>query len=143
MLSRRRFCLELLAGLWLVAGSRGAFAESGPGSDGSGGGNDDGGNDGGGNDDGGNDGGGDNHGGDNDADDQDEARKAVIRGDATALRDILRQVRRQYSGEIVHVGLNQRLDGLDYMIKLIDPGGKLILLRVDAKSGAILAVRGE
>ena len=128
MLSRRRFCLELLAGLWLVAGSRGAFAESGPGSDGSGGGND---------------GGGDDHGGDKDADDQDQARKAVIRGDATALRDILRQVRRQYSGEIVHVGLNQRLDGLDYMIKLIDPEGKLLLLRVDAKSGAVLAVRGE
>ena len=147
MISRRLFCLELLAGLWLVAGSHGAFAESGPDSEGSGdsgndGGNDDGGGDDGNDDHGGDDGDGDNK-GDNDADDQDEARKAVIQGDARALRDILRQVNKKYAGEIVHVGFRQRFNRLVYTIKLIDPTGKLLLLRVDAKSGAILTVRGE
>jgi Peptidase propeptide and YPEB domain len=140
MLSRRRFCLELLASLWLVNGSAMALADDGSG-------NDDGGNDDGGGDDGGS-GGGDHGGsdgskGDNDADDQEQARKAVMRGDAKALRDILTQVKKKYSGEIVHVSLKQRFDRFVYLIKLIDTSGKLLLLRVDAKSGAILAVRGE
>ena len=135
MFSRRRFCLELLAGLWLVNGSALALA-------------DDGGDDGEGDDDGGNDGGGGDHGGngtrnDNDTDDQDEARNAVMRGDATALRDILTQVKKKYAGEIAHVSFKRRFDRFVYVIKLIAPSGKLLLLRVDAKSGAILAVRGE
>ena len=141
MLSRRRFCLELLVGLWLVTCSAMALADDGSGGD-------DGGNGDGGGDDGGNDGGGGGHSGDgskgdNDADDQEQARNAVMRGDATAFRDILTQVKKKYSGEIVHVSLKRRFDRFVYLIKLIDTSGKLLLLRVDAKSGAILAVHGE
>ena len=140
MLSRRRFCLELLAGLWLVTGSAMALADDGSGGNDDGGGGDDGGNDGGG---GGGDHSGDGSKGDNDADDQEQARNAVMRGDATALRDILTQVKKKYSGEIVHVSLKRRFDRFVYLIKLIDTSEKLLLLRVDAKSGAILAVHGE
>jgi uncharacterized membrane protein YkoI len=72
-----------------------------------------------------------------------EARSAATRGDATALRYILRNVKEKYSGDVVHVGLKRRSHRLVYQIKLIDPTGKMLLLRVDAKSGAILGEHGS
>jgi hypothetical protein len=78
-----------------------------------------------------------------DDDEQYEARSAATRGDATALRYILRNVKEKYSGDVVHVGLKRRSHRLVYQIKLIDPTGKMLLLRVDAKSGAILGEHGS
>lgn len=129
MLSRRRLFLELLAGFFLVTSSNLTMAESGSGSGGSGSSNSGSGNK---NDD------------DQDHDDdQDEARSAVRNGDAAALRDILLKVKKKYLGDVVHVGLKKRSQRLVYLIKLIDPAGKLLLVRVDAKSGTILGEHGS
>lgn len=133
MLSRRQLLLELLAGFFLVTSSNLAMAESGSGSGGFGSSNSGSGNN---NDD-------DQDDDQDDDDDQDEARSAVRNGDATALRDILLEVKKKYSGDVVHVGLKRRSHRLVYMIKLIDPAGKMLLLRVDAKSGAILEEHGS
>ena len=66
-----------------------------------------------------------------------------MNGNATALRNILLEVKKKYPGDVVHVGLKRRSHRLVYMIKLIDPTGKMLLLRVDAKSGAILKEHGS
>lgn len=143
MLSRRQLCLNLLAGIFLLSSGTMALADDGSGSSGSGSGNSgsdsensgpDHDNDGDDNEDDDQD--------DNEDDDQNEARQAVTRGDATALRDILRKVKKKYDGEIVHVGLRKVSNGLVYVIKLIDPSGKLLVLRVDAKNGAVLREQG-
>jgi Peptidase propeptide and YPEB domain len=140
MLSRRHFLLQLLTGVCLLTCSAVAHAESGSGSNSSGGGGD-------------SDSGGDNSGhGNNDDDggddddgkdeDQDEVTKAVKRGEATALRDILAKVKKKYAGEIVHVGLKKRSNRFVYTIKLIDRAGMLMLVRVDARNGTILGEQG-
>ena len=143
----------MLLGFWasllVLTTSGAAMAEDGNG--GSSGGGDSGGSDSGGGDSGGGDSGSDDSGdsgsgsssGDDDGtdDDQDEARQAVARGEATALRDILLTVRNKYAGEIVHVDLKKRSDRLVYLIKLIDPSGKLLLVRIDARNGAILGAQ--
>ena len=140
MHSRRQVLLELLAGILLVTSSNFTMAESGSGSSGSGGSNSGSGssNSGSGN----NNDDGDDRDNDDGDDDQDEARSAVKSGDATALRGILLKIKEKYSGEIVHVGLKRRSQRLVYMIKIIDPAGKLLLVRVDAKSGVILGEHG-
>ena len=141
MLSRRQLLLELLAGFFLVTSSNLAMAESGSGSGGSGSGTSGSGSGGSGSS---NSGSGNNSDDDrDDDDDQDEARSAVRNGDAAALRDILLEVKKKYTGDVVHVGLKRRSHRLVYMIKLIDPAGKMLLLRVDAKSGAILGEHGS
>ena len=140
MLSRRHLLLQLLTGVCLVACSGLAQAESGSGSDGSGGGDSgsDSDNSGPGNN---ND---DDSGDDDDGkdDDQDEVRKAVNRGEATALRDILVKVKKKYGGEVVHVGLKKQSNRLVYTIKFIDRTGMLMLVRVDARNGTILSEQG-
>ena len=135
MLSRRQLLLELLAGFFLVTSSNLTMAESGSGSGGSGSSNSGSGNN--------NDDDQDEDDDQDDDDDQDEARSAVRNGDAAALRDILLEVKKKYTGDVVHVGLKRRSHRLVYMIKLIDPTGKMLLLRVDAKSGAILKEHGS
>ncbi len=141
--------LGFWASLFLLTASGAAVAEDGDGGDSGGG--DSGGGDSGSDDSGGGDSGSDDSGGDDSGadssddgdtdDDQDEARQAVARGEATALRDILLTVRKKYAGEIVHVDLKKRFNRLVYMIKLIDPSGKLLLVRIDARNGAILGVQ--
>jgi hypothetical protein len=143
MFSRRLLISELLAGVLLVTSGNFAMAESGSGSGGSGSSNSGSGNN---NHDGKNNDRDDNDDDDeneNDDNEQDDARHAVVRGDAATLRDILRKVKKQYSGEVVHVGLKKNSQRLVYMIKLIDPAGKLLLLRVDAKSGIIFGEHGS
>ena len=135
MLSRRQLLLELLAGFFLVTSSNLTMAESGSGSGGSGSSNSGSGNN--------NDDDQDEDDDQDDDDDQDEARSAVMNGNATALRNILLEVKKKYPGDVVHVGLKRRSHRLVYMIKLIDPAGKMSLLRVDAKSGAILGEHGS
>lgn len=147
MLSRRHLLLQLLTGVCLVTCSGLAQAESGSGSNGSGG-SDSGSGGGDSGSDSDNSGPGNNNddgsGDDDDGkeDDQDEVRKAVNRGEATALRGILVKVKKKYAGEIVHVGLKKRSNRLVYTIKLIDRTGMLMLVRVDARSGTILSEQG-
>lgn len=147
MLSRRQLLLELLAGFFLVTSSNLAMAESGSGSGGSGSGTSGSGSGGSGSSNSGSGNNNDDNQDDDfdqgDDDDQDEARSAVRNGDAAALRDILLEVKKKYSGDVVHVGLKRRSHRLIYMIKLIDPTGKMLLLRVDAKSGAMLREHGS
>jgi hypothetical protein len=161
MLSRRHLLQHLLSGICLAVWPGVALAENGSGG---GGGNSGSGSSGGGGSGSGSSGGGGSGSGGNDsssgssgsgkdsghdgsendaAKNQDEARGAVLKGDATALRDILAKVRKNYQGDIVHVDLKGPSQHLVYQIRLVDPSGKFLNLRVDAKSGAIIGQSGN
>lgn len=138
---------------------------SGDSGSGSGGGSDDGGSDdggsgSGGSDDGGSDGGGSDHGGsdgngssgpsgsnssgsdnDNDDSEQTQARKAVARGDAVALKQVLADVNKQYPGRVVSVSLEGKGSELRYRIRVIDNNNRLLNLVVNARSGQITGIK--
>jgi hypothetical protein len=156
-LSRRALLLWLMAALLgpaSVGGSTPASSDSGSGGGGSSGNGGGGGNSGkGGGDDSGKGGGDDSgKGGDNDGGDDDDerydsrdyqrAKDAVRNGESRPLPEILGNVSILYPGKVVDVRLNRRKNGLMYDVKVITLAGKLIRVRVDAASGAIVGVRG-
>jgi uncharacterized membrane protein YkoI len=81
---------------------------------------------------------GDGHGGDHD-----RARQALEAGEVLPLRVILERVERIYPGQIVEVELEREHGRWEYEIKLLRSGGSLVKLKVDARDGSILGVKGR
>ena len=81
---------------------------------------------------------GDGHGGDHD-----RARQALEAGEVLPLRVILERVERAYPGQIVEVELEREHGRWEYEIKLLRSGGSLVKLKVDARDGSILGVKGR
>jgi len=75
--------------------------------------------------------------------DYDQARRAVERGEAVALVEILARVRADLGGEIVGVSFERKRDRWVYEFKVIDPGGRLWEVYVDAATAAILKREGH
>lgn len=70
--------------------------------------------------------------------DHDHARRAVERGEALPLFEILTRVRSQLGGEVVGVLLKRKRDRWVYEFKVIGPSGQLTEVYVDAASAEIL-----
>jgi len=70
--------------------------------------------------------------------DQDEARRAVERGEALPLFDILARVRSELGGEVVSVSFKRRRDRWIYEFKVVGVTGQLSEIYVDATSAEIL-----
>ncbi len=81
---------------------------------------------------------GDRHGGDHD-----RARQALEAGEVLPLRVILERVECAYPGQIVEVELEREHGRWEYEIKLLRSGGSLVKLKVDARDGSILGVKGR
>lgn len=151
MTRRRELLLMLLAGSLLLPSPQ-ALADDGGdgGGDGGGHGGDDGGGDGGDNHGGGSgddNGGDDNHGGGSDDDGDDDqgfggsagtARDAVSQGQAIPLKDVLKLVKAQYPGQVIHVDVNRSAKGLFYKIQLLDPTNQRIEVTVNATTQTIV-----
>ena len=75
--------------------------------------------------------------------DYDRARRAVERGEALALADILTRVRSGLGGEVVGVEFERRRDRWTYEFKVIDPAGRLWEVYVDAATAEILKREGH
>ena len=71
-------------------------------------------------------------------DEHDSARRAVERGEALPLVDVLAKVRRELGGEIVGVSFERKQDHWLYEFKVVEPGGRLVEVYVDAASGRVL-----
>ncbi len=72
------------------------------------------------------------------APDYETARQAVDRGDMLPLEQILARIEARHPGRIVEVELEDE-DGLWlYEIEVLTPGGRLIEIELDARTGAIL-----
>lgn len=73
-----------------------------------------------------------------DDDDHERARRAVESGQILPLRDVLARLERSYPGRVLEVEL-ERDDGLWlYEIKLLQADGRLLKLKLDAKTAAVL-----
>jgi len=75
--------------------------------------------------------------------DYDQARRAVERGEALALSDILYRVRSDLGGEVVGMSFERKRDRWIYEFKVIDPAGRLWEVYVDAATAAILKREGH
>ena len=75
--------------------------------------------------------------------DYDRARRAVERGEALALADILTRVRSDLGGEVVGVEFERKRERWVYEFKVIDPAGRLWEIYVDAATAAILKREGH
>jgi uncharacterized membrane protein YkoI len=70
--------------------------------------------------------------------DHERARRAVERGEALPLPDLLKRVRADLQGEVVGVSFERKRDRWVYEFKVIAPGGRLMEVYVDAASAEIL-----
>jgi uncharacterized iron-regulated membrane protein len=70
--------------------------------------------------------------------DQDRARAAVQAGKVLPLKTLLERLQREHPGQVLEVELEQDDGRWIYEIKLLQPGGRLVKLEVDAASGAVL-----
>jgi uncharacterized membrane protein YkoI len=70
--------------------------------------------------------------------DQDEARRAVERGEALSLVDVLGRVRSELGGEVIGVSFKRRAGRWIYEFKVIGARGQLSEVYVDATAGEIL-----
>ncbi len=77
-----------------------------------------------------------------DAHDHDRARRALESGEILPLRAILDRVDRDYPGQIMEVELERDDARWLYEIKLLRPDGALVKLKIDARDGALLGIKG-
>ncbi len=78
-------------------------------------------------------------------DDHDRARQAVEAGQILPLRTILERIEPGYPGQVIDVELERDHDSPQwvYKIKLLQRGGALIRLKVDAHDGSVLGRKGR
>jgi uncharacterized membrane protein YkoI len=70
--------------------------------------------------------------------DHDRARAAVQAGKVLPLKTILQRLERDHPGQLLEVELEEDDGRWLYEIKLIEPGGRLVKLKLDAASGDVV-----
>lgn len=70
-----------------------------------------------------------------------ERRQAVQAGQAMPLTQVTRQLRPEHRGEVVNARLCRAGSGLVYLLTVVDRRGKVMRLRLDARSGQIVQAR--
>lgn len=73
--------------------------------------------------------------------DHDRARAALQAGEVLPLADVLRRVAQTHPGDVLEVELEREHGRWIYELKLLQPGGALLKLEVDARTGHVLQVR--
>jgi hypothetical protein len=75
--------------------------------------------------------------------DHEDARRALLSGEVLSLRQVLDIVAREYPGEPVEVEF-ERDDGIYlYELKVLQPSGRIVKMKVDAASGKIISVKAR
>jgi len=76
--------------------------------------------------------------------DHDRAREAVASGQILPLREILARLERERPGrQVLEVELERSGGRWIYELKLLQPGGVMQRLKIDARSGVALPARGR
>lgn len=70
--------------------------------------------------------------------DQDRARAAVQAGKVLPLRTLLERLERTHPGQVLEVEIEQDNGRWIYEIKLLQPGGRLLRLELDAATAEVL-----
>ena len=71
-------------------------------------------------------------------DDHDRARQAVQAGQVLPLPTVLERLQREVPGQVLEVELEQERERWIYEIKLLQAGGALIKLKVDARDATVI-----
>lgn len=73
--------------------------------------------------------------------DHERARAAVQAGEVLPLATLLERLQRTHPGQVLEVELEREDGRWIYELKLLQPGGQLLKLEVDAASGRVLQSR--
>ena len=73
--------------------------------------------------------------------DQDRARAAVQAGQVLSLKTILERLEREHPGQVLEVELEQEDRQWVYEVKLLQAGGRLVKLELDASTGELIKRR--
>lgn len=76
-------------------------------------------------------------------DDHDRARRALEAGEIMPLRAVIDRVEAEYPGQIIEVELESDDGVWLYEIKLLRSGGVLVELKVDAREGTLIGIKGR
>lgn len=74
-------------------------------------------------------------------DDHERAREAVARGEVLPLGTVLQRLENSHPGQVLEVDLEREDGRWIYEIRLLQPGGRLVKLEVDARSAEVLRQR--
>jgi uncharacterized membrane protein YkoI len=78
-----------------------------------------------------------------DRDDHERAREAVVAGQILPLRTVLERLEREHTGRVLEIELESEDRRWIYEVKLLQPGGQLLKLEVDAGTGEVLGRRAR
>nr|WP_242702351.1 PepSY domain-containing protein [Achromobacter sp. SD115] len=78
-----------------------------------------------------------------DENDHEQARQALQAGKVLPLRSVLDIVERDYPGQVVKVEFDEDDGEFIYEIRLLQGGGRLVKLKIDARDGKVLGVKGR
>ncbi len=70
------------------------------------------------------------------------ARDGLRRGELLSVSKIVASARRAHPGQVLALNLRQSGSALVYDVKLLDAGGSVVIVRVDARTAVALSVRG-
>lgn len=73
--------------------------------------------------------------------DHDRARAALKAGEVLPLQEVLSRVQRSHPGDVLEVELERKEGRWVYELRLLQDGGRLLRLDVDAKTAAVLRSR--
>jgi uncharacterized membrane protein YkoI len=74
--------------------------------------------------------------------DHERARAALAAGEIRPLAELLAAVERRYVGRVIETELEREDGRWVYEFKLLPPSGRVVELRLDAATGALLRSRG-
>lgn len=75
--------------------------------------------------------------------DHDRARAAVQAGQVLPLATVLQRLQRSHPGQVLEVELEREHGQWVYEIKLLQDGGRLLRLELDAATGRVLKARSR
>ena len=70
--------------------------------------------------------------------DHDRAQQALQAGQVLPLHEVLQRIRQNYPGQVLEVELEEDGGRLIYEVKLLEPGGQVRKLKLNAQTAAIL-----
>lgn len=73
--------------------------------------------------------------------DYEKAQRAISRGDARPLRDVVKTVQSRHPGRILRVGFSENGRASSFQVKIVDRKGAIVSVTVDARSGTITRVQ--
>lgn len=73
--------------------------------------------------------------------DHERAREAVMSGQILPLSTVLQKLEREQAGQVLEIELEPLADRWMYEVKLLQTGGQLLRLEVDATTGEVIGRR--